>query len=144
METTEIRIHLRDEDRLKAFVTVTFDNCFVVRNMKIVQGTSGLILCMPSRKLPDGTYKDIAHPITSEFRKILEDKIMAAYQEEIKKQPPEKRQEKNAAPSGRGKPPPPPGEENNRPSRAVVPKPPPSEDDGSLTAAPKPKDEPKL
>ena len=85
MQITEIRVHLREDDKLKAFVTVTFDNCFVVRNMKLVEGSKGLILCMPSRKLPNGTYKDIAHPISMEFRKFLEDKIMAAYQEELKK-----------------------------------------------------------
>lgn len=85
MNITEIRVHLRNEDKLKAFVTVTFENCFVVRNMKIIQGTKGLILCMPSRKLADGTYKDIAHPISADFRKFLEDKIMAAYEDEAKK-----------------------------------------------------------
>ena len=87
MEITEIRVHLRSEDKLKAFATVTFDNCFVVRNMKIISGNKGLILCMPSRKLPDGTYKDIAHPINVEFRKNLEDKVLACYQEEVKKGP---------------------------------------------------------
>lgn len=88
MEITEIRVHIRIEDKLKAFVTVTFDNCFVVRNMKIVEGNKGLILCMPSRKLPNGTYKDIAHPISMEFRKVLEDKILAVYREELKKPTP--------------------------------------------------------
>lgn len=83
MIITEIRIHLRNEGKLKAFATVTFDACFVVRNMKIVQGSKGLILCMPSRKMPDGQFKDIAHPISTEFRKVLEDRILAAYQEEL-------------------------------------------------------------
>jgi stage V sporulation protein G len=85
MQITEIRVHLRSEDKLKAFATVTFENCFVVRNMKIIEGNKGLILCMPSRKLPDGTYKDIAHPINMEFRKVLEDKVLACYEDEVKK-----------------------------------------------------------
>lgn len=85
MEITEVRVHLRNEDKLKAFATVTFDNCFVVRNMKIIAGNKGLILCMPSRKLPDGTYKDIAHPISVGFRKVLEDRVLACYEEEVKK-----------------------------------------------------------
>ncbi|HBL16320.1 MAG: septation protein SpoVG [Elusimicrobia bacterium GWA2_69_24] len=85
MEITEIRVHLRSEDKLKAFVTVTFDGCFVVRNMKIIEGNKGLLLCMPSRKLPNGNYKDVAHPITMEFRHYLEQKIMAAYEEEAKR-----------------------------------------------------------
>ena len=85
MEITEIRVHLRNEEKLKAFVTVTFDSCFVVRNMKVIDGTKGLLLCMPSRKLPNGNYKDIAHPISMEFRKFLEEKILGAYHSEVKK-----------------------------------------------------------
>lgn len=85
MEITEIRVHIRGEEKLKAFVTVTFDSCFVVRNMKIIEGNKGLILCMPSRKLVNGTYKDIAHPITMEFRKFLEERTMAAYRDEVKR-----------------------------------------------------------
>ena len=83
MEITEVRVHLRNEDKLKAFATVTFDNCFVVRNMKIISGNKGLILCMPSRKLPDGAYKDIAHPINMEFRKLLEERVMACYKDAL-------------------------------------------------------------
>jgi stage V sporulation protein G len=78
-------VHLRNEEKLKAFATVTFDHCFVVRNMKIISSTKGMILCMPSRKLPDGTYKDIAHPINMDFRKVLEDKVIACYEDEVRK-----------------------------------------------------------
>lgn len=85
LEITEIRVHLRNEDKLKAFATVTFDNCFVVRSMKIIEGNKGLILCMPSRKMPDGTYKDVAHPINMDFRKRLEDRVLASYREELKR-----------------------------------------------------------
>ena len=85
MEITEIRVHLRGEEKLKAFVTVTFDNCFVVRNMKVIQGSKGLILCMPSRKLADGQYKDIAHPVTMGFRHQLETRVLAAYEAELKR-----------------------------------------------------------
>ncbi|MBL0058347.1 MAG: septation protein SpoVG family protein [Elusimicrobia bacterium] len=88
MEITEIRVTLRTEDKLKAFVTVTFDKCFAVRNMKVVEGEKGLMLCMPSRKLADGTFKDVAHPIHSEFRTYLEKRIFVAYEQEIKKVPP--------------------------------------------------------
>lgn len=87
MEITEIRVTLRNEEKLKAFVTVTFDKCFAVRNMKIVDGEKGPMLCMPSRKLPDGTFKDVAHPINADFRAYLEKKIFVAYEEEIKKHP---------------------------------------------------------
>jgi len=81
MQITEIRIHLMNEERLKAFASVTFDNSFVVRNMKIVQGDKGLFLCMPSRKMTDGTYKDMVHPVTQDFRSYLESHIMKAYQD---------------------------------------------------------------
>lgn len=73
------------EERLKAFVSVTFDDSFVVRNMKIVQGTNGIFLCMPSRKPPDGTHKDMVHPINQTFRKYLEEHVLKEYEEELKK-----------------------------------------------------------
>jgi len=82
MDITEVRIHLRNEARLKAFATVTFDNAFVVHNMKVVNGNNGLIVCMPSRKIKDGTYKDIAHPINNEFRGKLEQLILKEYETE--------------------------------------------------------------
>ena len=76
MTITEIHINLRDEDKLKAFVNITFDDVFVVRGLKIIEGKEGLFVCMPSRKLEDGTYKDIAHPITNEFRREIETQIL--------------------------------------------------------------------
>jgi len=85
MEITEVRIHLRNEERLKAFATVTFDGAFVVHNMKVVNGNKGLIVCMPSRKIKDGSYKDIAHPITNDFRHNLEQVILKTYEEELAK-----------------------------------------------------------
>ena len=85
MEVTEVRIHLRNEARLRAFATVTFDGALVVHNMKVVNGNNGLIVCMPSRKIKDGTYKDIAHPIDNEFRGKLEGIILKAYKEEMAK-----------------------------------------------------------
>ncbi len=73
------------EERLKAFASVTFDDCFVVRNMKIVAGSKGVFLCMPSRKLPDGTHKDMVHPINQEFRQYLEEHVLKAYEQEAAK-----------------------------------------------------------
>lgn len=87
MQITEIRIHLMGEERLKAFASVTFDDAFVVRNMKLVQGEKGLFLCMPSRKLPDGTYKDMVHPVNQAFRSYLETHIMQAYRKTLQEQP---------------------------------------------------------
>jgi len=87
MKITEIRIHLMGEERLKAFASVTFDDSFVIRNMKIIEGTKGLFLGMPTRKMSDGSYKDMVHPINQEFRKYLEDNIIKAYQDELAKSP---------------------------------------------------------
>ncbi|UCD64363.1 MAG: septation regulator SpoVG [Candidatus Zixiibacteriota bacterium] len=84
MEITEIRVTLRDEERLKGFANVTFDDAFVIRGMKIIQGNNGFFVSMPSRKRPDGTYQDIAHPINSDMRRMIEEKVLEAYQAELK------------------------------------------------------------
>ncbi|MFH2034778.1 MAG: SpoVG family protein [Candidatus Zixiibacteriota bacterium] len=83
MEISEIRIILRDEEKLKGFANVTIDNAIVIRGMKIISGNKGYFLSMPSRKRPDGTHQDIAHPINNEARRLLEEKVLAAYQEEL-------------------------------------------------------------
>jgi stage V sporulation protein G len=80
MEITEININVREEEKLKAFVNITFDDVFVVRGLKVIEGNSGLFVCMPSRKMQGGTYKDIAHPINNEFRQKLEKLILDEYQ----------------------------------------------------------------
>ena len=79
MEITEITISIRDEDKLKAFINVTFDDCFVVRGMKIIKGATGYFISMPSRKMSDGSYRDIAHPITNSFRAKIESEILREY-----------------------------------------------------------------
>ena len=81
MEITEVRVYPVDEDKLKAYVTITFDQCFVVRDLKIIQGTNGLFVAMPSRKCKDGSFKDTAHPLNSETRRMIEDRILGRYQE---------------------------------------------------------------
>lgn len=84
MEITEIRITLRDEEKLKGFANVTFDNSFVVRGLKIIAGNSGYFVSMPSRKRPDGTHQDICHPINNETRQKIEEKVLEAYEMELK------------------------------------------------------------
>lgn len=85
MEITQVRVYVRNEEKLKAFVGFTLDNAFAVHNAKIVQGKEKLILCMPSRKTPDGKYVDIAHPINVGMRKQLEATIFEAYKQEVNK-----------------------------------------------------------
>jgi len=79
MRITEVNVNPRDEDRLKAFVNITFDDVFVIRGLKVIEGQRGLFVCMPSRRLEDGSHRDIAHPITNEFRQEIEERVLAAY-----------------------------------------------------------------
>ena len=85
MEITEVRISLRDDNKLKAFASITLDNSFVIRGLKIIEGAKGLFVAMPSRKRPDGTYQDIAHPINNETRDLMEKLIISKYEEEKEK-----------------------------------------------------------
>lgn len=81
MEITDIRIRRVSADgKLKAYVTVTFDDCFVVHNVKVISGKNGSFIAMPSRKTKTGEYKDVAHPINSDFRGSLQEKILEAYE----------------------------------------------------------------
>jgi len=86
VEITEIRVNLRGEEKLKAFVHVTFGDVFIVRGLKVINGRDGLFVCMPSRKLKDGSYKDIAHPIVDDFRIELEKKVLDAYTDEVSRE----------------------------------------------------------
>jgi stage V sporulation protein G len=80
MDITDIRIRKVSADgKLKAYVTVTFDDSFVVHNVKIIEGENGVFIAMPSRKTKSGEYKDVAHPINTAFRTELQDKILEAY-----------------------------------------------------------------
>lgn len=85
MEITEIRLTMRNEPKLKAFANVTFDNAFVIRGMKIISGNKGLFISMPSKKRPDGTYQDVAHPVNTEMRRRVERAVLNAYQNELNK-----------------------------------------------------------
>ena len=80
MEITDIRIRqMSQEEKMKAVVSVTFDNCFVVHDIKIIEGTDKLFIAMPSRKTPEGEYKDIAHPINMDMREMLSERILEKY-----------------------------------------------------------------
>ncbi|MBN1560256.1 SpoVG family protein [candidate division KSB1 bacterium] len=85
MRITEINIKLREEPKLKAFVNVTFENVFSVKGLKIISSKKGLLLCMPSRKVEDGTQRDIAHPISKDFRTQLETEVLNEYERVLKR-----------------------------------------------------------
>ncbi len=83
MEITQIRVFPVQEEKLKAFVSVIFDDCFVVSDIKIIQGNNGLFISMPSKKRKNGTFRDIAHPLNNETRRKFEEKIIEKYKEVI-------------------------------------------------------------
>ena len=81
MTITDVQIRKTiAEGKLKAYATVTFDDCFVLHNVKLIEGGKGVFVAMPSRRTKTGAYKDIAHPITPEFRSVLQEKILSAYE----------------------------------------------------------------
>ncbi|HKY62018.1 MAG TPA: septation regulator SpoVG [bacterium] len=82
MEITEVRVFPVNEEKLKAYATVTFDDCFVVRDLKVIHGNTGLFVAMPSKKRKDGTFKDIAHPLNNEFRSKIEKVVLDCYEKE--------------------------------------------------------------
>ena len=89
LEITEVRVTLREDeqnDRLKAFATMTLNNSFVIRGLKVIQGTNGVFVAMPSRRRPDGQFQDIAHPINNETRRWMEEIVLAEYQREMTRQ----------------------------------------------------------
>ncbi len=80
MEITDIRVRqITQEGKMKAVVSVTFDNSFVVHDIKVIEGQDKLFIAMPSRKTPENEFKDIAHPINMEMREMLQERILDRY-----------------------------------------------------------------
>lgn len=90
MRITDIRIRkINSEGRMKAIVSVTFDDAFVVHDIKVIEGQDKLFVAMPSRKTPEGAFKDIAHPINAVTREMIHDEILAKYQQALEEDDPE-------------------------------------------------------
>lgn len=87
MNITDIRIFPVGDAKLKAFVSIIFDHCFLISGIKVIEGNTGLFLSMPSKKRKDGTFKDIAHPLNQETRTWMEKTILAKYQEILESNP---------------------------------------------------------
>ena len=89
LEITEVRVRpfSKEDEKLKAFATITFSDCFVVSDLKVIKGKKGLFVAMPSRKRKDGTFKDVAHPLNNETRQLIEKKVLAAYEEALAQEP---------------------------------------------------------
>ncbi|MGH9461544.1 MAG: septation regulator SpoVG [Vicinamibacteria bacterium] len=83
MEITEVRVFPVEDEKLKAFVSIILDNCFVISDIKIIHGPKGLFISMPSKKRKDGTFRDIAHPLNSDTRRMMEEKVLNCYQAEV-------------------------------------------------------------
>ena len=82
MKITEVRAKRIDGDnRLVGIAAITIDNCFVVHELRIIEGKNGLFVAMPSRKMPNGDYKDVAHPINSETRAMIEQAVLETYEQ---------------------------------------------------------------
>ena len=90
MQITDIRVRVvSKESKMKAVVSVTFDEAFVVHDIKVIEGEKGLFIAMPSKKTPNGEYRDIAHPINGEMRAMLQDAILEQFQQDLLELPEE-------------------------------------------------------
>ena len=81
MQITEITIHPTNENSVRAYVDIVFDNCFMIEGIRIIQGPTGLFLSFPTKKQRDGTYWDIAFPANAETRQMIQQAILAKYEE---------------------------------------------------------------
>jgi len=80
MKITEVKVFpAKDNGRLKAYATIVFDDCFIVRDLKVIEGNKGLFVSMPSRKRKDGTFRDIVHPLNADTRKMIETQIVEEF-----------------------------------------------------------------
>jgi stage V sporulation protein G len=81
VEITRVKIRLSDDERIKAYATITIDDCFVIQGLRLTYSQKkGYFLFMPGRKMADGTYLDIVHPLNNETRQIIQDKVVAEYE----------------------------------------------------------------
>jgi stage V sporulation protein G len=84
MNITDVKVFLRPADPLKAFANIVFDDAFIVKNIKIIEGKNGLFIAMPSQKGKNGEYRDIAHPLNTDTRNEIERLVLDAYKEALK------------------------------------------------------------
>jgi stage V sporulation protein G len=83
MQVTDVRIFPVDERRVKAYVSVVFDGCFIVRDVKIIEGDDKFFVAMPSKKMKDGSFRDTVHPLNNVTRQMIEDSVLGAYRLEV-------------------------------------------------------------
>ncbi|MBP8625546.1 MAG: septation regulator SpoVG [Syntrophorhabdaceae bacterium] len=85
MEITDIKIFPVNEKRVKAYASIVFDDCFIIRDLKIIHGENKLFVAMPSKKMKDGSYRDTVHPLNNETRQKIESNVLKAYEKELDK-----------------------------------------------------------
>ncbi len=81
--SVNVRITEKEDSRMKGIASILLDDCFAIHDIRIIEGDKGLFIAMPSRKTANGEYRDIAHPITPECRKMFEDAVLEAYKKEL-------------------------------------------------------------
>ena len=86
IEITQVQIIFpKEKDRkLKCFANIIFNDVFIVRNLRVIDGTNGFFVVMPNFRKPDGSFQDTAHPLSNDFRRKIEDKVLEAYEEKLK------------------------------------------------------------
>jgi stage V sporulation protein G len=88
VEITDVRLRkIETEGKLRAYVSVTFDDSFVVHDLRVIDGTKGMFVAMPSKRLPNGDHKDIAHPINTEIREKIQNAVLDVYNRELEEAP---------------------------------------------------------
>ncbi|MGH9441256.1 MAG: septation regulator SpoVG [Thermoanaerobaculia bacterium] len=88
MNITEVKVHPVDQEKLRAYVSIVLDDCFLVSDIKVIAGPSGLFVSMPSKRKKTGEFKDVAHPLNRETRQWMEERILGEYDRSIHSQPP--------------------------------------------------------
>jgi stage V sporulation protein G len=88
MEITQVKVFPVEEERLKAYVSIVFDDCFLVSDLKVIQGPNGVFVSMPSKRKKNGEFKDIAHPLNRETRERMERRILSEYERVRAEAPP--------------------------------------------------------
>jgi stage V sporulation protein G len=97
VEITDIRLRrIETEGKLRAYVSITFDDSFVVHDLRVIDGNKGMFVAMPSKRLPNGDHKDIAHPINTEIREKIQNAVLEVYQKEVEEAPQKKEVETEA------------------------------------------------
>jgi len=85
MNITDVKIFPVNEKKVKAYASIVFDDCFIVRDLKIIHGENKLFVAMPSKKMRDGSYRDTVHPLNNETRQKIESSVLEAYEKEMSK-----------------------------------------------------------